>query len=499
MESSRPPGGQARVFLVFPYDKLGTKGCFPPLSLLYLGTSLASAGYDVRLFDADEDNLSLQESRMIAAILAQAGSFRPALIGLPVYSMNLRLAYRIVQALREASPDWRIVLGGPHPTVMPAETLSEFPGADFVLRGEAERSILGLMKALDGCGDYSGVAGLSYRSDGKVLHNPDAPLIRDINQVPFPARQLLQSAYDKGTYWRIGRKGPLDVMITSRGCPFNCNFCYHMTPGYRARSPESVLDEIAEIRSRGVRNIDLLDDNFTLDRKRCTRILDFIVREKMGLSLKIRSSVNTVDEELLRLMKRAGVGAILYGFESGSETMLRRMGKKATVKQNARIVELHDRYKIQCYAGIIIGYPGETLETLQETRDFLLKVKPTGVNISIMIPLPGTRAYEEAKADGTLVGDWSVHAPDPWIRLPWAREYRDYVAVRNKIMKRFMFDPVVVFNLLRYNFPAMDRRQLRYAIGYYLRFSRMNASSNSGFKLKREEAMEYHSRTTGRS
>jgi len=231
------------------------------------------------------------------------------------------------------------------------------------------------------------------------------------------------------------------MMFTSRGCPFSCNFCYRLTKGYRARSPDNVLAEMGEIHARGVLGLIIEDDNFTIDRKRCIAILEGILSRGWKFNLKCRGRVGSVDPELLRLMKRAGVRSLTFGIESGSQQVLDAMNKRVTVEQNFRAVELVKKSGLQCYADMFLGYPGETLETIKETSDFLRRAKPTGINFGYLYPLHATTVYEEAKRNGSLVGDWGLLEDYPWVRLPWFSDISELQAQWRDLSRRYWLSP----------------------------------------------------------
>ena len=197
-----------------------------------------------------------------------------------------------------------------------------------------------------------------------------------------------------------------------------------MERGYRARSAENVVRELVYLASLGITTIDFEDDLFTGRKTRCLEICRMIGEAGLKLDLKVRSHVRKVDEGLLQAMKGIGVKAVVFGIESGSGTMLKAMNKKATVEDNYRAVSLTKQAGLMCYADLFLGYPGETPETIAETREFLLKARPTAVNFGVLMPYPCTTVYQQAKDAGTLVSDWWPDAPVPFVRLPWASDRR---------------------------------------------------------------------------
>ena len=451
-----------KTALVYPYTKKLFTGCNPPISLLYLAASVREAGEDVMVLDIDEGSSTEED------MLERLKEYDPDLVGIPLFSSALRAGYRFFKMLKGRGSRWKILIGGPHATVRAQETLDQFRGCDFVLRGESERSLVDLVSSLSGEGRLHEVRGLSYIEGGRVVHNPDADPVQDLDEIPFPARDLLLSAYKKNTYWRMGHRGTTDVMITSRGCPYDCNFCFKISKEHRVRSPENIIKELRVIHAMGTRSVHIMDDLFVCNKPRLLRILQMMRNEGLKIEMKVRARVNFVDEEVLAAMKQAGVKSIVYGIESGSQRVLDLMNKKTTVEMNYRAIELTKKAGLQCYADMFLGYPGETPETIAETERLLLKAKPTAVNMAVMYPLPETRVYEEAKRQGTLRHDWDIQGARAWIKLPWIDGLDELFAHRRRIMRKYLRNPVVMWNCLKATLPHVNFRQFRILMNYFL-------------------------------
>jgi anaerobic magnesium-protoporphyrin IX monomethyl ester cyclase len=345
--------------------------------------------------------------------------------------------------------------------------LDEFDKCSYVLRGEAEQSLVELVQRLQAGGDLESVKGLSYRRDGQSVHNPDSCDIRNLDSIPLPARELVSDAYRDGTYWRIGHKGVTDVIITSRGCPYRCNFCFKTSDKFRIRSPENILEELVYIRSQGTKNVHIMDDLFAFHKPRCLKILNMIKEQKLDMEFKVRARVDRIDEEMLVAMKEAGVTSVVYGVESGSQKVLDAMRKRSTVEMNYRAIAMTKKVGLQCYADLFLGFPGETPETIRETETLIMKAKPTAINMSVMFPLPDTPVYDQAREQGTLIGDWDVKGTRPWIKLPWTEDRATLWRIRNRLHRKFLLNPVVIFNALRFMVFRMTFRQLKTVIRYY--------------------------------
>ncbi|HUV36535.1 MAG TPA: radical SAM protein [Patescibacteria group bacterium] len=458
-----------KIALLYPYIKRHFPGCNPPISLLYLAASLKRAGEKLIVIDADNGDLTTHD------IVKRVFDYSPDLVGIPLFSTYLPAAHKLVTMLDAGSRRWKILLGGPHATARPREVLETFAGCDYVLRGECERSIVGLARHLEGRMDISEIEGLSYRKNGRTAHNPDEPLNMDLDSIDFPAREFLADAYRDRVYWRIGHRGATDVIITSRGCPYNCHFCFKISKKFRVRSPENILAELVEIRSLGTRNVHIMDDLFVWNKQNCLKTLAMIKRHKLRMNFKVRARTDLIDEELLVAMRDAGVKSVVYGIESGSQELLDRMNKRTTVEMNRRAIELTKKVGMQCYADLFIGFPGETPATIRETEKLITETKPTAVNCSVMYPLPDTKVYNDARANGTLMGDWDAEGTRPWIKLPWIENVSTLWAYRDNLLRKYISNPIVILNAARYWLFNIDFRQFIALVRYVYRFASSKA------------------------
>jgi len=459
-----------KIALVYPYSKRNVMGCNPPISLLYVASSLMQSNEDVLVIDADDGRLSPE------GVLKRLVEYSPDIVGVPLFSTNLPAAYGFIRLLGSGKFGWKILAGGPHSTIRAQDVLDTFNECDYVLRGEAENSVKDLVKCLKTNSHLNSVPGLSYREAGRVIHNPDSPINMDLDSIPFPARELLKGAYKNNIYWRIGQRGATDVIITSRGCPYSCNFCFKVANKFRVRSPENVLRELIEIRSFGTRNVHIMDDIFVFKKDRCLKILKMIKKEKLGIEFKVRARVDCIDKELLLAMKDAGVNSVVYGIESGSQKILDLMNKRTTVEMNYKAIAMTKKAGLQCYSDIFIGYPGETPETIAMTEEFILKSRPTAVNISYMYPLPNTQVYNQAKSDGTLRNDWGIHSDAAWVQLPWIKSREELYPYGEAILKKYVRIPAVVFNVIRHILFKIDFKQFKMLVDYFFRHAFKSAS-----------------------
>jgi radical SAM superfamily enzyme YgiQ (UPF0313 family) len=451
-----------RVLLINPratYANEIAQKCYPPLNLLYLGRALLDAGQAVTVLDANA--LALPDEQILEKVRAAA----PTLIGIPLYTEIMSSVHALAAKLHLALPDAKIVLGGAHASALPGETLEAFDMASFVLRGYAERGIVELCEAMSGTRAMDTVNGLTWRDEGNIRENKLEPLGSDLDAVGAPARELVADMYDQKRYYTLlVRERPVDTLVTSRGCPFSCHFCYNQDHRYRVRSADAVMEEIASIVERGIHDIEIVDDTFTVNRDRATDILDRLIKEKMGVSFRIKSRVDVMDEELVRKAKDAGVYMISYGMESADDAMLERMCKGITAEANAHACQITKQAGIACHTSWIIGFPGETPESIQKTTDFIIREKPTTAQIALLRPYPQTEAYRIAKDEGMLRGEWTLGSDEyPWIQLPWVRDRAHLESVLQKAVRKIYFRPYYVAQFGKMILGGMNATLARYA------------------------------------
>ncbi|MGQ9722111.1 MAG: B12-binding domain-containing radical SAM protein [Candidatus Jordarchaeum sp.] len=395
-----------RVLLIFPpsisaiLNILGTTS--PPLGLAYLASSLEREGVNVRILDAQALNLSFDE------IEREIRDWKPEVVGATGATPACFDALRVLEIAKSYGA--KTVLGGPHFSFTDVETLENYPFVDFVVRGEGEETVVELISALERGGEVSEVLGLTYRDGGTVRKNQDRPLIKDIDSIPFPAFHLLpMNRYTFGGYHYA-------TVMTSRGCPYNCVFCASSKlfgKRWRGRSPRNVVDELKHLaESYRVRNIEFLDDTFTLNQRRAEKICDEIINRRLDIVWNCSSRVNTISQSLLEKMKKAGCDSIYYGVESGSQEILGRMKKGTTLNQTIRAFKKTKRVGMEIIGSFIIGFPGETINTIKKTISFAKFLKPDYAQFTICTPYPGTELFqiiENTDIMQLFTKDWSKY------------------------------------------------------------------------------------------
>ena len=431
-----PPRIQPKVW--------GKPNVVPPIGLAYVA-ALLEKDHEVCIIDAPTEGwMNLQENtgttyrvglsnRQIARRVKQ-WSADIVVIEIP-FSGWAKAAFEVASAVKEVDEDIVTVLVGLHPSARPENCL-ENSDIDFVVIGEPEKTVFELVDELNKeAGNFKEIKGIGFLKDGVPVFTSSKPAIEDLDSLPFPARHLLPMEQ----YFAIVKKNPLrgeirkpwTLLITSRGCPYNCVFCtHHVVWGkkWRGRSPENVLAELEQvITTYGVQQVDFLDDNMTLDRKRMEQICDLIIDRGLRFEWFTPNGVraDTLDEKLLRKMKRSGCKKIRLAPESGVQRVVNEIiGKNLDLKSVERAVALCKKVGIRVGCFFVIGLIGETKEDIQETINFAYKLRHLGAEsfiFSIATPVYGTRLHKQAKQRGFLrecFSDEALAAVEPLIETP---------------------------------------------------------------------------------
>ncbi len=372
----------------------------PPLGLMSLGAYLKGRGYDVIIDDLVVNTLTHERVKRIS------DEFDPGFIGISGATMNIKKALEVLSLYRERVPGSVTLAGGPHATFDAEDLLRENPHLDFVVRGEGELTTAELLDAVMDGDDYPGIDGLSYREGESVVHNRKREFISDINSLPLPDLSLAEL----GKYRALGL--PVN-MTTSRGCPYSCVFCVgNKMVGNRVRFFETmrVVDEFQALAQTGAKQINIADDLFTSNRRRCMEICREIIRRGIKQEWTAFARVDTVSEELLSLMRRAGCTTLCFGIESGNQEILDRVKKKTDLKTCREAMDICRRTGIRPMTAYILGLPGETHETVRKTLEFSRSLSDT-YGYHILAPFPGSEVREKAEEYGIRIvnRDWNLY------------------------------------------------------------------------------------------
>ncbi len=382
----------------------------PPLGLAYLASVLRK-DHEVRIIDSNILEYSMEDLRR------KLKSFNPDIVGITSVTPSIPQAYDVAKIAKEVREDSVVVVGGPHVTFLPEQTLRECKDVDVIVKGEGEKIAGELVTAIENGEPLENVRGIAFRKEDKVVNNKPMPFIKNIDKIPFPSRDLLpvEKYQVNGTRYT--------AMITSRGCPFRCSFCSssRLFGGcWRGRSPENVLDEMRVIyEDYDTKNIEFVDDTFTLNQKRAEQICDGIIKEGWDVSWGASSRVDTITRKLAEKMKKAGCWILFLGIESGCQRILDNIGKGITVEQIKRAVKVIKNAGIQVLGSFIIGFPEDTMESIKQTIDFAKSLNLDYAEFSILTPYPGSPIFNFAlENDLLLTKDWSKYtAIEPVMKI----------------------------------------------------------------------------------
>lgn len=359
----------------------------PRLGLPLIGTILKKNGFNVKIYCEDVKKITPGDTWEI---------YNSDMVGISITTSTAPAGYRIAKILRRRGLP--VVIGGVHATFMPEEALKH---ADYCVRGEGEETIVELVNALNDSGELSGIKGLSYKKNGEIYNNEDRRPIENLDKLPIPDLSLIKG------YERI----KIAPIATSRGCPFDCDFC-SVTPmfgrRYRFRSTESVL---AEIRKNRDKHIFFYDDNFTANPKRTKEILSSMLDEGLtcGWSAQVRVDV-VKDEELMDLCVKTNCFTFYVGLESVNPKTLEAFHKRQNLEEIKECIEESHRRGIAIHGMFIFGSDEDDLETINSTVDFVRRSGIESLQFLILVPLPGSRTYQTLEKEGRIfTREWQLY------------------------------------------------------------------------------------------
>ncbi len=415
-----------------------------PLGLAYIAASLEQEGYEVEVIDLNIE----KDAEFGDADIVGTTATPPLITG----------AWKVARKAKERGAI--TIIGGTHVSCLPEESAS-LPYIDYVVRGEGEMTVKELCRSIENGKEPEGIKGVSYARGGSIIHNPDRPFIKNLDELPFPALHLFPSLDHYTVPSPVIGSTNLGFasasMITSRGCPYNCNFCYKGTFGrvWRPRSPENVLAEWKHlVKDLGVREIGVWDDSFNIDMKRSIRICELIIENDLVVPWSTPSGMRAdrVSKELMTKMREAGCYRVPFGVEVGTQEMLDRIGKHYTLDQ------LREAYAITRDAGIetvglfMLGLPGDTEQSMEATINFAKELNPDFAEFSITVPYPGSAIYDEIKREGKLLttdwSDYSIYSKKAFFELGDLNKAL-LEKMRKRAYRKFYLRPTYIAKALR--------------------------------------------------
>ena len=355
-----------------------------PLGLCYVAAAFEKAGAEVIILDFIVRKYSPQK------LFEALSLFQPDVIGATSVTMNFHKAVSIIQTAKEKFPSSITLMGGPHVSFDYKNALTQYHELDLIVVGEGEQTIAELVPALLDRGKWHMIKGIAYRDNGVVAFTGEREFIRDLDALPFPSRYLLPMS----RYLALGF--PISI-ITSRGCPSRCIFCQgHRMVGHkiRNRDPQLVVDEIEYLLSFGFERVNFSDDFFTSNPKRVKTICSEIKKRGLSFGWGVFARADSVNRELLSIMRDAGCDTVFFGLESGNQEMLDRIKKHIKLDRIRQAVDDSKAVGMTVFGSFIIGLPGETQKTMMDSH-FFSKELDIIYGYHFLAPFPGTEVMEQ--------------------------------------------------------------------------------------------------------
>ncbi|HBU69407.1 MAG TPA: hypothetical protein DEE98_03380 [Elusimicrobia bacterium] len=417
-----------------------------PISLAILGAIARQSGHTVKLSDCIVEEIDFNELKNLAS------QFKPDLAIINAVTPSIESDLSTCRYLKEANPAVLTAAIGIHPTTLPEDCLNAEPALDFVIRGEPEATVKEMLAALAQGNDLtlSAITGLAFRKNGRLFREPDRKPIEDLNELPFPAWDLI----DTELYTLPFSNKKFLLIATSRGCPYPCRFCAdaaYYGKKLRVRSPKNVVDELEW--AKNTYKIDeflFWSESFTINKQFSIDVAREILSRGLKISWVCNSRVDNVDIEMLRLFKKAGCWMIGFGIESGNQNILNSMKKGITVEQIESAVKASHEAGLEVTGHCVIGYPGETVETIKDTINLTKRLPFDFVQFYCSVPFPGSELYAQAREMGWInTNNWMFFEQNFCVMDTPQLKAKDAMKWRSRAYRQFYLRPSVIIKTIR--------------------------------------------------
>jgi len=375
----------------------------PPLGMLYLAAVLKNNGIEVSILDQAAEGLSIKGT------VEWVKKEEPDILGFSTLSSSGRKAAMTAEEVRKGNPNVTIVFGNFYATFNAERILKKYPSIDIVVRGEGEYTTLELVKCLERKRDLKEVLGITFGKKKRIISTPDRPLIKDVDSIPFPNREMLDVEYHNTTAGINVAPKKFSSFVSSRGCVFRCRFCGCRRLArnlWRPRSVENIMEELQLLASEGYKQLMFVDDNFTLNPKRVIKLCQRMRKENIDIEWISEGRVDQCPYEMLREMVKANCRMMYFGIESANQKVLDYYNKQTTPEQAKAAVKNARRAGVDVIVGsFILGAPNETKQEIQNTLKFAEKLKVDIPQFNILAAFPGTDIWDELKMKGFLNED----------------------------------------------------------------------------------------------
>lgn len=441
-----PPTPDKKVVVIRDLDRSGRKSMektiWPQTSLAYLAAVMKNAGYDVKIMDCIAEKIYWEDFK------DKVKEYAPDYILTNVISSTLTNDMKVAGVAKELNAV--VIAVGPHVTALPKQSLKDFPDIDYLILHEAEDTVLELIQTLEKKDkDLSEVKGIAFRKDNELIVTPDREFV-DLNKLPIPLHDLLP--IDKYNLPYVGKR--YTFLTTSRGCPYRCTFCRSpivWNNTVRSRSVESIMKELEKLHELKIKNFLVHSDVFTINKEIAIELCKKMIEKGWKFRWICNSRVNTVDEELLSWMKKAGCWMINYGIESASQKVLDNVKKQITIEQIKNAVYLTKKVGIKVWGYFIIGLPGENWQTIDKNIKLAKELPLDLVNFAVGAPYPGTEFFRLADEKGWLTTkDWEKYDQNYSAIVDYPDfSKEDVVKAMKKCYKAWYLRPSSVWKLIK--------------------------------------------------
>ena len=425
----------------------------PPIGLVSIAAVLEQNGYTAEIIDGDAENITFAQA--LERVIASA----PDVIGATTMTATMDLVAAFFAEFKRQEPDIPVIVGGPHVSALPKETLQQFPQIDIVVQGEGDDTVVELMAAFQGRRELATVKGICFRQQDRIVQTEPRPPLQDLGKLPIPAYHLLKYGRYRAYGWNRwvdGHRRPLGNVFMGRGCIGRCNFCASRSvfgKGIRFFPLERIKAEIdLLVKTYQIRILYFEDDTFTVNRKLINQICDFLIERgyHKRLQIMVSARVDTVHLPTLRKMRRAGIRWICFGVESGNQAILDRMHKNITLDQIRAAFDMARAADLYVAGNFMIGHIGETRPTAMDTIRLACQLKQDYTSFAIAIPFPGTELYQHCLDQGIKLPPWnnfgSVNTPP--IALSPKLDAQTLMELRDTAVNHFFKRPLYVLGLL---------------------------------------------------
>ncbi len=369
-------------------------GSLVPLGILYIASFMESKGCNVEVIDAEHQLLTQNET--IEYVRKLINPNKKTYIGISTTTVCFNNAVVLAQNLKKNFPEIKIILGGVHVSSLPEHAMG-YECFDYGIIGEGEITNYELIDCLNNNNDINSVKGIVYREQGKLVYTAKREPIKNLDELPFPARHLLKNLEQYVPGLSDYKQLPVTNIITSRGCPGQCTFCSNAVFGrtYRSRSAQNIFEEIEDvIKKYKMKEIHFIDDSFLLNKIRIRELFDLCTEKNLKFSWSCYSRIDNVNYEYLKYLKQHGCWRISFGIESGDKQVLKDIKKNITLDNAKEVITWCNELGIKTTGLFMIGHPTDTVESIKNTINFAVNIPFSDAACCVSTPLPGSEQFK---------------------------------------------------------------------------------------------------------